>query len=114
MTTLNKTINGKIFKCDKCNAIHIEYKNLNFNFCKTDFDKFIDFFESLDVDTCEQTNKTSNFKRKIILPIGHNNFNVLFNKNELYEFKELITQRTEHTYLKLINNVELTDIQYVN
>ncbi len=32
MEILIETQNGKIFKCAKCDAVHVEYKNLNFNF----------------------------------------------------------------------------------
>ncbi len=112
---INHTINGKVFKCSKCNAIHIEYKNLNFNFSESDFEDFVMFFEELDVEECARLNQTTSFRRSIVIPIGHKNFNMLFDKNELYEFKELLLQASvDGVGLELIDNKQLTDIQYIN
>jgi len=86
---INKTQNGQIFKCDKCKAIHIEYKNLNFNFSVEQFDHFADYLTKLDGKYWENKNKNSQFKRKIIIPIGYNSFKVLLTRDELEELKNL-------------------------
>lgn len=116
MNIIKETMNGRIFKCNKCNAIHLEYKNLNFNFSEKDFNNFIKYFQEIDADFCEKTNSNSEFKRKIILPIGHQNFNILFDKNEFKEFKELLIQKEqkEHHYLEIIENKEVFEVQYLN
>ena len=66
MEILIETQNGKIFKCAKCDAIHVEYKNLNFNFKEEDFWKFAHYLQNLDGEEWTLRNKTSNFKRKIM------------------------------------------------
>ena len=86
---INKTQNGQVFKCDKCNLIHIEYKNLNFNFSVEQFDHFAEYLTKIDGKFWENKNKTSQFKRKIIIPIGHQSFRVLLSKEELDELKQL-------------------------
>ena len=60
---INKTQNGQVFKCDKCNLIHIEYKNLNFNFTIKQFDDFADYLSKLDGEEWEEKNKNSKFDK---------------------------------------------------
>jgi hypothetical protein len=88
-TIINRTQNGQVFRCSKCKAIHIEYKNLNFNFSVKQFDHFADYLTKLDGKYWENKNKNSQFKRKIIVPIGHQSFRVLLSKEELDELKQL-------------------------
>lgn len=90
MEILIQTTNGKIFKCANCEAIHIEYKNLNFNFKEHQFWKFVEYINQVDGQEIEQRNSHSNFKRKIIIPVGNGNFNVLMNREELEDFKRLL------------------------
>ena len=73
----NKTQNGQIFKCEKCNLIHIEYKNLNFNFTLKQFNDFTQYLSKLDGKKWEQKNKNSKFKRKILISTGHQNFSLI-------------------------------------
>ena len=96
MILINKTINGQIFKCDSCEAIHIEYKNLSFNFSVQQFDNFADYLSKLDGKKWEEKNKNSSYKRKIIIPIGHKSFNVLLNNEELQELNSLFNQIGKH------------------
>lgn len=92
MILINKTVNGQIFKCDSCEAIHIEYKNLSFNFSIHQFDSFADFLSKLDGNKWEIKNKNSSFKRKIIIPTGNRSFNVLLNNEELQELNNLFNR----------------------
>lgn len=89
---LFNTKNGRVFKCKNCKAIHIEYKNLNFNFNRDQYDHFRGYIIDLNGEEWEGKNKTSIYKRKIVIPIGHKNFNVLLNKEELAELKELLKE----------------------
>lgn len=114
MNVIKKTANGKIFKCNKCKSVHIEYKNLNFNFNKQDFEKFIKYFQDIDADFYEEINRNSDFKRKIVLPIGHQNFNILFDKKEWNEFKELLTEKSQNNCLDFIKNTEIFEVQHLN
>lgn len=91
---IGKTINGKIFKCSKCNAIHVEFKNLGFNFSEKQFQSFTESILELDGAEWEQRNHHSDFSRKIVIPTGHAAINILLNKQELDELKELLTDRT--------------------
>ena len=97
MEILIETQNGMIFKCPKCDALHVEYKNLNFNFKEKDFWKFADYIKNLDGEEWVRRNRSSNFKRKIIIPVGSQIFNVLLNAEELQEFKHLINFEKDTT-----------------
>jgi len=88
-----QTKNGKIFKCQKCSAIHIEYKNLNFNLKEQEFERFANYIRGLDGKEWEKKNAHSDFNRKILLPVGSGYFNAMFNNDELEEFKELLQFR---------------------
>ena len=48
---IGKTANGKIFKCDKCSAIHVEFKNMGFNLSEKQFPSFAESI--LDLDDAE-------------------------------------------------------------
>jgi hypothetical protein len=91
---IGKTVNGKVFKCDKCTAIHLEFKNLNFNFSEKQFLYFVKTIQELDGNEWEERNKHSVYSRKIMIPIGHKNFTILLNNQELNELNDLITTGT--------------------
>lgn len=100
MEILIETPNGKIFKCEKCDAIHVEYKNLNFNFKEGDFWKFADYIRNLDGEEWVLRNSTSNFKRKIIIPVGSQFFNVLLDSKELRELRSLLNFKKDRDYFQ--------------
>ena len=89
----NKTENGKVFKCSNCDAIHIEYKNLNFNFSEKQYKHFVKTILDLDGDELEYKNQNSQYRRKIILKIGHENVNILLDNGELQELKKLLSYK---------------------
>lgn len=103
----NETENGKVFKCSKCNAIHIEFNNLNFNFSEKQYKHFVDYILKLDADEWEYKNRNSHYRRKILIPIGHSNVNVLLNKKELQELKYLFSNVEQNKsvmeYRKIMN-----------
>ena len=88
---MNQTENGKIFRCSGCNKIHIEYKNLNFNFDEEEYENFANYFMELDGPYWESVNTHVEFGRKIIVPVGHRNLNMLLNTRELEELKQLFS-----------------------
>ena len=97
-TIINRTQNGQVFRCGKCKAIHIEYKNLNFNFTDRQFSEFAGYINSLDGEKWEEINQNSQFKRRIIIPTGNQIFRVLFTNKELKEFRQLISTKLEQPY----------------
>ncbi len=112
---IGKTTNGKIFKCPKCNAIHIEYKNLNFNLSEQEFERFSRYIHSLDGKEWEARNAGSGFSRKILVPVGSGYFNAMFNNEELEEFKELLRfQKKSIPYRHTIKAGKLVFISILN
>ena len=100
---INKTVNGNIFRCSECNKIHIEYKNLNFNFNDTEYMNFANYFLELDGKYWESVNFQTSFRKKIIVPIGHKNVNILLNNTELQELKKLFSKPINSEPKILIN-----------
>jgi len=100
MEVLIETQNGKIFKCVKCEAIHVEYKNLNFNLKEEDFWKFASYIQNLDGEEWILRNKTSNFKRKIIIPVGSHIFNALLDDKELNELRSLLNFKKDSAFFQ--------------
>ena len=91
-TIICQSKNGQVFKCASCQKIHIEYKNLNFNFDEEGYQYFVNYFLNLDGEYWEKRNTKNDFKRKIIVPINHENFHVLLNNEELLELKDLFSE----------------------
>jgi len=86
-TIINRTENGCVFRCQKCNLIHFEYKNLNFNFTDIEYYCFAEYFKNLEGEYWEFRN-------------ANNNFNILLNRIELQELKMLF-DRPNHTTEKI-------------
>ncbi len=109
LEVLSSSVNGKIFKCHTCNKIHIEYKNLNFAFSENEYFFFKDYFLKLKPEKWERINQNTIYKRKIMVPIGHRNFTIMFHSNEIYEIKELFgNHKTKSNYSEMIalNSIE--------
>jgi len=113
MTILfNKTKNGKVFICSNCNEIHIEYKNFNFN--ENEYKYFSNYFLKLWSEEWEHKNKYTFYNRKIIIPIGHKNFNMILNSEELIELKQLLGSKTYQNQFQFINTSFMNFIQFNN
>lgn len=102
-STLSKTENGNVFRCSGCNKIHIEYKNLNFNFNEREYVRFARYFKELDALYWEKINSHLPYRKKIIVPVGHSSFNVLLNKEEVQELKTLFSNSLNHPYEMITN-----------
>lgn len=87
---INQTKHGKVFKCKSCQKIHVEFNNLNFNFTKEEFYHFSKYFSQINGEYWEKVNTDSTYRRKILVPLDHKNFNLLLNKEELEELKILL------------------------
>lgn len=111
---LKQTANGKVFKCETCNLIHIEFKNLNFNFSEFQFEHFSDYIQKLNGLEWEGINENSLYNRKIIVPIGHKNFNFMLNNNELIELQELLNNQPEFNNLQTFQFSQYSFSTYLN
>lgn len=89
---ISQTENGLVFRCPTCKLIHFEYKNLNFNFSKKEYQYFANYIFEIEGEYWEIKNANSHFKRKIFIPVGSNKFNIVLNNNELLELKNLFSK----------------------
>lgn len=90
---ISQTQNGKLFTCDYCGKIHLEYNNLFFSFTGEEFERFKEFFSYLDGTYWEEQNEHSPCTRKIKVPIEHHNLVMLFNSREIDELKQLLGKK---------------------
>ncbi len=105
--TINQTENGHVFMCTACNMIHFEYKNININFKdEKEYLHFVNYILKLDGDYWETLNKGIHFRRKIIVPSGFPPINVLFDREELQELKDLLEGKHHQPERKLNASVE--------
>jgi hypothetical protein len=109
---LYETKNGKVFKCGHCDKIHIEYKNLNFNFTEEQFNEFSDYLFTIDGWEWEAKNMDGPFIRKIIIPIGSYNFRILLNNQELIELKFLVMKGRKSNKERV--NIVAFDLEFVS
>jgi hypothetical protein len=101
---INQTKNGRIFRCASCDKIHIEFNNINFNFNDKEYIHFANYFKGLDGEYWELVNTNANYRRKIIVPVGHNNMNFLLNQEELEELKELLADANINNTIRFVKN----------
>lgn len=92
---IRKSANGKVFRCDRCNNIHVEYKNLSFNLNEKQYRDFVNKLLELDGKEWEERNKDSYYTRKIIIPTGNKSIRLLLDNQELSELKDLLTNNTD-------------------
>lgn len=109
MKTIKETTNGRVFMCNKCDAIHIEYKNLNFNLSAKQYKDYSAYIINLNGQEWERINKDSGFTRKIIIPTQDTSFNMMLTNTELTELKTLFgcdisTDRNIVKYQNLLKN----------
>lgn len=112
---IKQTKNGKVFKCSKCNLLHVEFKNLNFNFTPAQYKQFAVYIQNLDGAECEDMNRDSSYLRKIMIHIGHQNFNIMFKVDELTEFNSLLNlEQTSIHYKKYYKNTDFDFYFFLN
>ncbi len=112
MKQINLTKNGQVFKCSKCNRIHIEFKNLNFNFSEKQFAHFASYLSEINPDEREKDNAHLIYKRKIIIPIGNKQVNIMLNKAELIELKQLFSNIFPESEIKPFENIKVMDFKF--
>lgn len=110
---IKRTTAGIIFKCSKCNKIHIEFGNMNFDFTESELVEFRNYIERLDGEYWEIKNAHTLFARKIRIPLGvRSSFYFLLNSSELEQLKELISPKEISANEKLLR--ELTWMHCLN
>jgi hypothetical protein len=89
-----RTNNGKVWVCDSCNTIHVEFKNVGFKFNPTHFKQFIDYIVSLNTNDDEfQYGFPINPENRVI-PIWINDIYMKLNPMELSELRNLLKIRS--------------------
>lgn len=90
MNIIRQSPSGRVFRCSSCTKIHIEFKNINLNFSASEYDHFRTYINELDTEYWSRANASSPYRRKIILPVGHRNVNLLFDLVEIEDLRYLL------------------------
>lgn len=95
---------GQIFVCNQCRKIHLEFGNFTCDFTsETKLNDFLSYLEHIDGQHYEKLNRSSGYRRKIMVPIPDTGIKMLFTSNELEEIRNLIRSYTGRKRKELIN-----------
>ena len=94
---LSKCKNGKVFRCQSCDKIHVEYKNFYFSFNEEEYEFFKNFFMKYNYDCDEGYTRNKLCKRRLKVSVGHPNLVALFSHHDLDELKGLLGAYKKHT-----------------
>ncbi|WP_196885669.1 DUF6686 family protein [Aureivirga sp. CE67] len=90
---LSRTENGVIYKCLECNHYQIEFKNLNFTFSISGFDRFRNHIKNLYKKHLGDGALCHSLGKNILLPTNSETLKISFNMNELEELFSLFSMR---------------------
>ncbi|MBN1181748.1 MAG: hypothetical protein JXB49_05625 [Bacteroidales bacterium] len=82
--------NGRLYYCKNCSKVHFEFLNKGVDF--EDFKavkEFTKFLFSLNYDYYQEKNKTSRYRKKIIIPFPDEKARLFLNIAEVEELKKL-------------------------
>ena len=87
---LSKVKNGELTYCKSCGMYHVSFYNMYFEFNRKQLIAFRNHIAEIDADMWEKSHSNIRGKRKIPVQTLHQSLYVIFNKEELYEFRELL------------------------
>ncbi len=90
MPLINRTRNGKLIFCTKCNLYHLEFGNLYFNFTEGELQGFKRYINDIDGEYFNVLNQHSSNNRKILLPTKLKGIHFALHLEELNEIKTLL------------------------
>lgn len=87
-----ETLNGKIFICENCNKIHLEFGTFGIDFIDEEqLNEMLTFLKGIKAMKLDRDADDSPYRRKIIIPFQNTNIKTLLNAEELAELCDLIT-----------------------
>lgn len=90
ISTLNRTKNGQLVKCDCCGKYQLHFNNLFFEFTEGEYERFCLDLLNMELGYWENCHQNCEMTRKIPLPTSQNNLVLLFTRRELYELRDLV------------------------
>lgn len=101
---LHSSANGQIFVCNQCKKIHLEFGNFSYDFTsETKLNDFLSYLEQLNGLHYEGLNKSSAYRRKVMVPIPDTSLKMLFTSGELDEIRNLIRDFINRNKKELIS-----------
>lgn len=100
---LRSSANGQIFVCNQCQKIHLEFGNFTLDFAsETPLNNFLSHLEQVDGLYYEHLNKSTSYRRKVMVPIPDTGLKILFTSGELDEIRNLIRSFTSRNSKELV------------
>ena len=88
---LHNSTTGQIFICTQCQKIHLEFGHFTIDFTsEAQLKNFLNHLEQVDGPYYEDLNKSTSYRRKVMVPIPETGLKMLFTSNELDEIRNLI------------------------
>ena len=87
---INHTQNGIFLQCEACKSYQVSFGNIFLELTQEELNHFKKFLEDLDPDHWEQVYCNCSIKRKVPIPTLQSNLQIMFNRNELEELKNLL------------------------
>jgi hypothetical protein len=85
-----KSVNGQIFICSKCQKIHVEFGSMAIDYNdSSQLTAFLNYIDEIDSEFWAHRNRTSRYRRKIMIRIPGAEVKMLFTAEELVEIKSL-------------------------
>lgn len=101
---LRSSANGQIFVCTQCQKIHLEFGNFTLDFAsETQLNNFLCHLGQVDGLYYENLNKSTSYRRKVMVPIPDSGLKILFTSGELDEIRNLIRDFVNRNKKELIS-----------
>ncbi|MEM1337977.1 MAG: DUF6686 family protein [Bacteroidota bacterium] len=108
-TVINHTKNGFFLQCQECKIYQVSFGNIFLELTEKELSHFRTFLAQLDPNHWERVYCNCTIKRKIPIPTLQSNLQIMLNRAELEELKELLqVNPSKVTELIAAENVDYT------
>lgn len=90
MEVINRTTNGVLVYCAKCNSYQLEFGNFFFQFTEKELEGFTEYLDKIDGEYYEKMNQDTPSNRKIFLRLPVQCVYCVLYLSELYELRALV------------------------
>ena len=86
-----ETLNGRIFICQSCQKIHLEFNSFAMDLKNREtLTEMLTFLKAVKATSSDELNESMPFRRKIMIPFSETNIKLLLTAEELEEIIQLI------------------------
>lgn len=98
MNIINQTKNGRVYICNQCQKVHLEFQNVGFKFSQNHWNEFVKYISEIDGEDIENRNRFLDDEKKIHIPIMNDGFKLRLDQKDLSELKYLVNKKINPAY----------------